>query len=540
MIRGGDVAAIEQHARSVGPAKLKSAARLAVKLGNAPAAKALVLAGAKPDAEWLYDAIRKDDAQMTAAALATGLSPTVAVGYGDAPVIFAINRGKPRSLAVMLDHGVPVNWSAYGHPSLLHTAIRRERVNGRENTFTDAYVRSLGLEVDTHDGSSVVDLLIERGADLNCLDESGYSLLTIATAELGEDSDRVAVLRRLGASEAGLVALQLVRAISANDRPKVDALLDATPPPPAAELNLPLGFAVGRGDRQLIQRLLDRGADLNSGYAAVVCRAVCSSQIPADERLELVKWLLNQGADPEQPNRHGHTALECAQADALHDIEQVLREAGATLPRRRDLARARGCEEPGGSESSLCVLGPAAEVAEAIAAAIGGKVIRDVYRTSVRPSAPAVVVVQLRGHRWSHLFPMFSSYCLPQELGARLSHDVLHYAYQKNAEAYSYTLWRSGVIIESYLHYDDDVKFSSALGTDPPSKRANPVRVIDRAFKRLDGWAIDTGLTAWPQGAAAVTVDLVGVDSKDVAGAHLVEALALAGGGADAGESGLS
>lgn len=217
---------------------------------------------------------------MTAAALATGLSPTVAVGYGDAPVIFAIDRGKPCSLAVMLDHGVSPNWLSYGHPSLLHTAIRMERVNGRKNLFVNALARAMGGVLDTGDGSSVVDLLIERGADLNCLDESGYSPLTIAAAELGQGSDRVAVLRRLGASEAGLIAHQLVCAISANDRSKIGALLDATPPPPAAELNLPLGFAVGRGDRQLIRRLLDRGADLNSRYAAVVCEAVCSSQIP--------------------------------------------------------------------------------------------------------------------------------------------------------------------------------------------------------------------------------------------------------------------
>jgi hypothetical protein len=110
--------------------------RLAVKLGNAAAAKALVEAGAKPDAELLYGAIRKGDGRMTAAALATGFSPTrEAGGYDDTPIHYAIDRGHRACVEVMLDHGVSPNWAPPDGEPLLHTAIRFERINGPRRLF---------------------------------------------------------------------------------------------------------------------------------------------------------------------------------------------------------------------------------------------------------------------------------------------------------------------------------------------------------------------------------------------------------------------
>ena len=74
------------------------------------------------------------------------------------------------------------------------------------------------------------------------------------------------------------------------------------------------------------------------------------------------------------------------------------------------------------------------------------------------------------------------------------------------------------------LWQETGLVFTSTLGTKPPSKKTNPVRVIDKAFKRLDAWAIECALTGWPRGEEGAVIDLVGIEPDDVAGAHVVEA----------------
>lgn len=122
-----------------------------------------------------------------------------------------------------------------------------------------------------------------------------------------------------------------------------------------------------------------------------------------------VRWLLARGATVGQRDRHGVTPLERAQYAGLREVASLLREHGARAPRRRDLSAARGYECPGGSHASLCLKLDAGPAADEVARVTGGTVVRDVYRTRQKAGRGAALVVQLRGHAWSHVPPVVRS-----------------------------------------------------------------------------------------------------------------------------------
>jgi uncharacterized protein len=100
----------------------------------------------------------------------------------------------------------------------------------------------------------------------------------------------------------------------------------------------PLGLACFFGHVDAARLLLEHGADVNAlsrnehiQTAAIHAAAASNEQgIGEAKRYELVKLVLDHGADPNLPQPGGFTALDAARQNGDTQVEQLLLERGAT------------------------------------------------------------------------------------------------------------------------------------------------------------------------------------------------------------------
>jgi ankyrin repeat protein len=99
----------------------------------------------------------------------------------------------------------------------------------------------------------------------------------------------------------------------------------------------PLGLACFFGHPNAARLLLERGADVNAlsrnehVQTAAIHAAAASGETGTDEgtRFELVKLVLNNGADPNLPQPGGFRAIDAARQSGDERVERLLKERGA-------------------------------------------------------------------------------------------------------------------------------------------------------------------------------------------------------------------
>jgi uncharacterized protein len=99
----------------------------------------------------------------------------------------------------------------------------------------------------------------------------------------------------------------------------------------------PLGLACFFGHVDAARVLLEHGADVNTLsrnehiQTAAIHAAAASGETGADEatRYELVKLVLDHGADPNLPQAGGFRAIDAARQSGDERVEQLLKERGA-------------------------------------------------------------------------------------------------------------------------------------------------------------------------------------------------------------------
>lgn len=99
----------------------------------------------------------------------------------------------------------------------------------------------------------------------------------------------------------------------------------------------PLGLACFFGHVDTARVLLDHGADVNALSrnerirTAAIHAAAASNEEGTDEstRYELVKLVLDHGADPDLPQGGGFRAIDAARQNGDGSVEALLRERGA-------------------------------------------------------------------------------------------------------------------------------------------------------------------------------------------------------------------
>ncbi|MCW3051180.1 MAG: repeat, subfamily [Chthonomonadales bacterium] len=230
-------------------------------------------------------------------------------------------------------------------------------IGGKEESHAEA-VRILadhGADINTRGSGGMTALmwaagwnhpptlraLLACGAKVDIQDDQGRTALTWA-ARGGQKSDEVQTLLRAGAH------IRLQDAMLLDDFPRAAKLLTdssaTTGRGPYGETLLML--AAEKGRRDILQTLLERGAEVNAhdeqGMTALMLaiggrpqhsqsgRRIWRDKSPTDTRIQMMKALLAKHADPKLKNKDGDTALSIAQE--IHNTAAIELLTGSGAP----------------------------------------------------------------------------------------------------------------------------------------------------------------------------------------------------------------
>ena len=168
----------------------------------------------------------------------------------------------------------------------------------------------------------IFDLLIAHGADVNAIDDDGQSPLTHAT--MNDDERWVQRLLDAGAE------VRIVDAIRMNDMKRLKAIVDSNPNEMGKKFEFgmtPLMLAADLGRIELVKILLDRGADPNAFGDDFHTALHFGHYHPNGP--DVVALLLAHGARHDVTNSWGETPLQSASRFARAASIELLLKAGA-------------------------------------------------------------------------------------------------------------------------------------------------------------------------------------------------------------------
>ena len=190
----------------------------------------------------------------------------------------------------------------------------------------------------TLESRKMLKLVLDRGADPNVRAHDGDTPLM--RASLMSEKHAVTKLRKVGASEKGMLDVNFLLACFFDKRDKINEYLMS-----GANVNFQrdgtaLGAAADREDIELMQLLLDAGADIDlaesdmpGGDFNPLLRAAYKGKI------DVVRFLLDAGADVTASNQ-GYTALKYAKLGKAEgrnpgrpwdEVAAMIRNAGKTV-----------------------------------------------------------------------------------------------------------------------------------------------------------------------------------------------------------------
>jgi ankyrin repeat protein len=180
---------------------------------------------------------------------------------------------------------------------------------------------------------SLVKWLLDKGADVNLADKSGYTALTDAAHNDGPEY--TAIVKLLIERDANIHARhdEAVFGAAKNAEPEVLQLLIKKGAPVNArskdnENSTVLMFAAGGASVAKVQLLLDAGADIKAaddkGETALMKAVSVDHRFDAKVRLPMISLLLSKGAEINAKDKQGRTAL-------LHAVVQYMSEAGGII-----------------------------------------------------------------------------------------------------------------------------------------------------------------------------------------------------------------
>lgn len=213
-------------------------------------------------------------------------------------------------------------------PQLDHsTAVTDQK---KQSTSTTDPEFELFMEAINDGNLKLVKHFLEKGVDVNGLDDNGFTPLMMAASE---DQPEIAQLLIDKGAKVNFVNSQgwtaLTEAADEGALATAKVLLNA-----GADAHLkikndasPIRMAASEGHTQILQLLIDKGAKLST---------ITEGQLPlhsaAEEgQLEVVKMLLGMNADLSQVDESGRTALMYAAEEGQLSVVQFLIEKGAKV-----------------------------------------------------------------------------------------------------------------------------------------------------------------------------------------------------------------
>ncbi|KAK3262073.1 hypothetical protein CYMTET_29052, partial [Cymbomonas tetramitiformis] len=280
----------------------RSALTMALAGGKEAAARALLEAGAGVNAGTgrrpLHAAAEKGMVKVLSVLLEKGAEVDAEDGEGRTALALALAGGKEAAARALLEAGAGVNTVKGLRP--LHTGVEQEMVE-------------------------VLSELVEKGAEVDAEDGEGRTALTVALALGQEGAARALLEARAGvnagtgqrplhaAAERGLV--EMVRELVGKG-----AEVDAEDGEGRTALTVALAF----GQEAAARALLEAGAGVNAGTGRRPLHAAAEKGM-----VEMVRDLVDKGAEVDAEDGEGHTALTQALAGGKEAAARALLEAGA-------------------------------------------------------------------------------------------------------------------------------------------------------------------------------------------------------------------
>ncbi|MEA3399941.1 MAG: ankyrin repeat domain-containing protein [Armatimonadota bacterium] len=313
------------HRAGESPATVQEAAQHAAVRGHRQAFEVLVEHGAKPT---LASAAALGDEKAVARLLDAGADPDEMVVRRFLPLHAAARHGHVRIVTQLLDAGAdiergmrhtPLGTAAWwGQGEVVAALVEAGAdVNGRGEyghcpTPLDAAIESEETEI--------VSLLLELGADPTVKGRSNITMPLSTAAQTGNVEIIEMLLDSSACSDAD-VRLAAEWALRHDEPAAYDALIGGN-----VDVTLPL--AAAHGDAEVVRRLISDGADVNQPSEAGSPPLVLAAK---HGRTDIVKVLLDAGADVNGRDSLGRTALHTTARLEGTEIARLLLAAGANV-----------------------------------------------------------------------------------------------------------------------------------------------------------------------------------------------------------------
>ncbi len=261
--------------------------------------------------------------------------------HGATPLMHATLYASPESVKLLLDHGADPNATDNDGLTALMLAVsnlakvRLLLEHGAQVDAKSKLGRTPLLMASAYAGNAgVVRALLDAGADIHYADGAGWT--SIAVAARTGDPELLQTLLASGADVAAGKAgplspgTPLTHAAWLGDAESVELLLSHGADKDVKSMNVALIFSATHGYQELVQRLLDAGADPR---ANIVTNYVPESPILAAAysdslNTEIVKLLLQRGVDVEAKDARGETPLRIARDRGQTEIVRLLSQSG--------------------------------------------------------------------------------------------------------------------------------------------------------------------------------------------------------------------
>ena len=310
-------------------------------------------------------AVLTGDLKTVMILLQAGTDPNPSVWHETPVLVMAARKGQVEIVQALIDAGANVNRGFDELP--LHTASEEGHLEV-VRLLLDAGANVEGYEEDywtalmaasSAGHLSIVQLLVEHGADVNAWSQGETPLMLAARSANQETYDFLYPLvsdeiRLIGDRDAEKEMAKTIRRRTREKNKEVEKLIDAAMYgnlkqvqqliSDGVEINsiavcnrTALSLAIQGGHISVIQALLDAGADPNladetdDGLADKSPLMEAASTFFATNRGDMVRLLIEHGADLNQQDAEGQTALMRALEFSDMDVIETLIKAGANL-----------------------------------------------------------------------------------------------------------------------------------------------------------------------------------------------------------------